>query len=357
MSEDLNSLGWDLLAKEKNQQNATPASRLLDIVWTSSRWLNLVPLFQAALDKAINTENSSDWKPVVRVAKRRTDGSLDLKSLHGAHVLIPPAGETIGFAELNACKDTLRLVSIPATGTDGVDIQVCRQIGIFVTCAAGLNAWGTAEGTFLLLLAIARKFTECQSRLKNSLLGAPQGCKELPGLKVGIIGNGSIGKHFANMCAAFRMEVCGRIDSKSSRLELEGLLRNADIISLHVSLNKFTYNLLSTEEFKLCKDGVWILNTARGDVIDRDALQHALASGKVGRFATDVWWAPEPADPLDPLLSHPNVVVTPHSASGTDNFYNGIASLAASNIRKVFVDESDERDLLNPVINTSNPLD
>jgi D-3-phosphoglycerate dehydrogenase len=140
---------------------------------------------------------------------------------------------------------------------------------------------------------------------------------------LGIIGIGKIGSEVAKRCKAFNMKVIAydplidpTKDSENELIDLETLLKQSDFISLHLPGGPKTKNLLSDKEFSLCKDKVFIVNCARGGIINEaDALKH-LNSGKIAGLALDVF-AKEPPEANDPLINHPNVIVTPHLGAST----------------------------------------
>lgn len=194
----------------------------------------------------------------------------------------------------------LKLVTTMSTGFDHVDIKYCKEKGI-VACNVPIYGENTvAEHTFSLILALSRKLYPSIKRThENHLFETDKSLRgfDLKGKTIGIIGCGSIGEHVARIAAGYEMNVCVFDMNKNEELaqkigfhyaELDELLSKSEIITLHVPYNKHTHHLISEEAIKKMKDGVYIVNTARGGVIDTHALVKALESGKVAGAGLDV---------------------------------------------------------------------
>jgi phosphoglycerate dehydrogenase-like enzyme len=152
-----------------------------------------------------------------------------------------------------------------------------------------------------------------------------------------VIGLGKSGSRLAVAAEALGMEVVG-VRSTSSREELDALLARADFISLHLPLTPATRGLLGEAELALVKPGACVVNCARGPIIDRDALESALASGRLGGAGLDVFWE-EPWDPDDPLFARDDVVTLPHVGGSTVEVFARVADLVAENIRRLMAGE------------------
>mmetsp|Transcript_23266 Transcript_23266/g.28644 ORF Transcript_23266/g.28644 Transcript_23266/m.28644 type:complete len:294 (+) Transcript_23266:308-1189(+) len=261
----------------------------IDIVWMGKGWHSLIPIFSEKLKK----ELPSHVAATIRVARRTPHDEIDPSSLNGASMLIPTM-EKCGPDELRAAGSNLKLVYQPAAGHENIDSQACKELGIPFCNCSGKNAVSTAEGTVMLMLAMTRRLTEGIEKVrKEATIGAPTG-HTLQGKKVGIIGGGKIGKTFEKMCtAAFGMQTCSTT-SKSSRRELEDLLRTSDIVSVHCPLTENTRGLLGKKELEMMKRSAVLINTARGHIVDKHALAKALQENSLQGYATDVFWD-EPA--------------------------------------------------------------
>ena len=228
---------------------------------------------------------------------------------------------------IDACSN-LRLISVWGTGTDHVDLAACAGRAITVATTAGVNAHAVAEHTMALLLSnIAR-------RIPAALDARDAGSGEWPrglsaqleaGKTLGIVGLGAIGSRVASLAQAFGMKIlvttAGADQGRSAALgarhvSLDELLRQSDVVSLHLRLNDETRGIVGREQLGLLKPTAYLVNTARGALIDRDALLDALQHERIAGAALDVFdEEPLPAD--DSLRSLPNVVLTPHNAGVT----------------------------------------
>jgi len=300
----------------------------VDVVWMHNGWQFLIPRFQRALDEGIPGK-----KCRVRAAEYDASPKIVLSSLKGAHVLIP-AMAFVTEEVLEAAGPQLQLVYNPAVDVSRIDQDACRVRSIPVCHAPGCNANALAESIVMLMLAIARKLPQGIQRCKNPPAGwgGPSGA-ELRGKTLGIVGiTGHSGRRLQQICGnGFGMTVLG-VSSKSSRAELEELLKASDYVSLNLGLTEATKSFMSEKEFGLMKEGAVLINSARGGLVDRDALEAALDSGRLGAAGLDVWWE-EPCQPDDPLLGRENVVGTPHLGASTDQFFDAISELCVENVK------------------------
>jgi len=281
-----------------------------------SGWTHLIPRFQKHLDVYVG-----QGKTRLRLADRRPDGSLDVSCLQGANVLIPTT-ERCDYAALDSCRATLQLIYQPFVGIDLIDIEAARKRSVALYNAPKANSTATAEGALLMMLAAARCLPQVLANVHEGVLGAPAGM-QLHDRTVGIVGRGNVGKAFAEVCAGIGMKV-KNINSKSSREAYEELLRDSDVVSLHIPLSSETRGFIGKAELALMRRGSILVNVGRGDLIERAALEEALDAGHLRAVAMDCFWN-EPADPADPFLKRSNVFVTSHSASATEGFYSRIS--------------------------------
>ncbi len=210
---------------------------------------------------------------------------------------------------LDACPN-LRLISVWGTGTDHVDLPACARRGITVTTTAGVNAHAVAEHTMALMLATMRRIPQLDARMRAGEW--PRGLSaQLEGKTLGIVGLGAIGSRVAELARAFGMKIL-----VARHVSLDELLRESDVVSLHLPLSDETRGIIGREQLALLKPTAYLVNTARGALIDRDALLDALRHERIAGAALDVFdEEPLPAD--DPLRSLLNVVLTPHNAGVT----------------------------------------
>jgi glyoxylate reductase len=238
-----------------------------------------------------------------------------VEPLPGVDILLE-AVVTIGPDELALLPD-LRLVANYGVGYDNVDIAVCHEHGIAVTNTPGVLDAAVADLTLALILACRRLVVASDRFVRErrwqrgwarpELLG-----HDLAGSILGVVGFGRIGRQVTKRAEAFGMHVV--LNTRSSGAPLDELLRTADIVSLHAPLTPETQGLISRERLALLQDGAAFVNTARGAIVDEDALVDELVSGRISA-GLDVF-ADEPHVP-ERLLDLPNVVLTPHVASAT----------------------------------------
>jgi len=220
----------------------------------------------------------------------------------------------------------LRLICVAATGTNNVDLDAARDLGITVTNVAGYATPSVVQHVFSLMLALTTHLTDYQQAVADGawqqssqfcLLNFP--IQELAGKSLGIIGYGELGHAVASVAQAFGMKILiaqrpGGA-SQPGRIPLEELLPQADVLSLHCPLADNTENLIGQKELALMKRDALLINTARGGIVDEAALATALRSGKIGGAGVDVL-IQEPPTTGNPLLESdiPNLIITPHIA-------------------------------------------
>jgi len=247
--------------------------------------------------------------------------------LQGAQVAIsnkvPISAET--FA---ACPE-LKLVLVAATGTNNIDLSAAREHGVTVCNCQGYGTPSVAQHTLMLLLALATRLPDYQAAVRaGRWQQAQQFCLldfpivELEDKTLGLLGHGELGGAVARLAEAFGMHVLlGQLPgrpSRQDRLPLDELLPQVDALTLHCPLNADTRNLIGAYELSLMKPGAYLINTARGGLVDEQALADALRRGHLGGAATDVLTQEPPRDG-NPLLASdiPRLIVTPHSAWGS----------------------------------------
>jgi glyoxylate reductase len=233
----------------------------------------------------------------------------------GVEVLVE-AVVAVGPEELELLPD-LRLVANYGVGYDRVDIAACRARGIAVTNTPGVLDAAVADLTLALILACRRHLVASDRFVREGrwrrgwarpeLLG-----RDLAGATLGVVGFGRIGQQVASRAQAFGMRIV--FHRRTGGLPLDELLRTSDLVSLHVPLTAETDGLVSRERLALLQDGATLINTARGAIVDEDALVDELVSGRISA-GLDVF-ADEPRVPQR-LLELPKVVLTPHVASAT----------------------------------------
>jgi glyoxylate reductase len=215
---------------------------------------------------------------------------------------------------------SLRIVANYGVGYDGVDIEACARRGVVVTNTPGVLDAATADLAFGLLLAARRRIVEGDRYVREGRWGTDWAeavllAEEVSGATLGIVGLGRIGSAVARRARGFDMRVLySRRSPDPESVALDDLLAEADVVSLHVPLNEETQGLIDARRLGLMRDGACLVNTARGAIVDEEALVREVVSGRLSA-GLDVF-AHEPSVPRE-LLDLPNVVLTPHIGSGT----------------------------------------
>jgi phosphoglycerate dehydrogenase-like enzyme len=235
-------------------------------------------------------------------------------------------------ADVIAAATRLRLIQQPAAGTEKIDRDAATARGIPVCNAPGKNHVAVAELALYLLLALARRAPLAARAFADREVGAPIGI-ELSGRTLGIVGMGKTGSALADRARALGMTVIalGRGVNADDR---RAFFAACDAISIHCPLTEATRGLIGAEAFAALRPGAFVINVARGGVIDRDALVAALASGRLGGVGLDVHWI-EPPDPNDALYADPRVVALPHVAGSTEEAFARIADVVIENLTRL----------------------
>lgn len=211
----------------------------------------------------------------------------------------------------------LKIIAKHGVGTDSIDIKTANELGIVVTNAPGTNSQEVGDLTFGMIHMLARWLHTVNSTTKAGQWYKPMGIG-LCNKTIGIIGVGKIGTAVAKRATGYDMNILGfdlveRPEARSLGVcytGLEELISRSDIISLHVPLTEITRNILNSERFKLIKRGAILINTARSQLLDNDALYNALTDGRLRGYATDVYDYEPPAP--QSFFTLDNVILTPH---------------------------------------------
>ncbi|QTA37807.1 hydroxyacid dehydrogenase [Thermosipho ferrireducens] len=274
------------------------------------------PLDKSAMEKL---KNSGHIVTEEHLAKEEL-----IKEIPDIDVLVVRSATKVTADVINA-GTKLKIIARAGTGLDNVDVEAAKSKGIKVLNTPGANGISVAELVIGFMIACSRHIARGTADLKNNKWTK----KELKGHElykrtVGIIGFGNIGKEVAKRLLAFEMNVLAydpfikETDLDVKLVDLDTIYREADIITVHVPLTSETKHLINKEAIDKMKDGVIIINAARGGVLDEEALYEALVSGKVYAAGLDVFEVEPPEDELRrKLLSLPNVVATPHIGAST----------------------------------------
>ncbi len=253
----------------------------------------------------------------------------------------------LGADTLKACPD-LKLVLVSATGTNTIDLAAAREYGVVVSNCQGYGTPSVAQHTLMLLLALATRLPDYQRAVaQGQWQRAPQFCLldfpivELSGKTLGLLGHGELGSAVARLAEAFGMRVLlGQLPgrpARADRLPLAQLLPQVDALTLHCPLNENTRLMIGAAELALLKPNAFVINTARGGLIDEQALADALRAGHLGGAASDVLSQEPPVDG-NPLLAAdvPRLIITPHNAWGSREARQRIIGQLAENAQQFF---------------------
>lgn len=270
-----------------------------------------------------------------------------LDAVPGAAAVVCTLTERIDAELLDAAGPRLRIVANVAVGYDNVDVAAARERGIAVTNTPGVLDAATADLTFALLLALARRVAE-GDRFLRTRPGWVWGPRLLVGLDVsagatlGLIGYGRIGRAVARRALAFDMRVLayspssptsGTDEQGVAYADLATVLGTADVVSVHVPLNAATHHLIDAGALAAMRPGALLINTSRGGVVDTEALIEALRAGRLGGAGLDVFEGEPLVDPR--LLDFESVVLTPHIGSAGLATRDRMGTLAVRNAAEV----------------------
>ena len=242
--------------------------------------------------------------------------------------------------EVLAAAKNLKLVVRAGVGTDNIDKEAAKEEGVVVENTPFGNTNAAAEHTLTLMMVLAKHVVHSNTELKSGVWDRKKyKGTELKDKTLGIIGIGNIGKKIAKVATALEMDVLGvdpfvdeatMKEERIKKVEIEELIKNSDYITVHVPLTEKTKDLISDNEFKMMKEGVRILNVARGGVINEAALEKALKSDKVAAAALDVYSEEPPI--CRSLIGHEKVICTPHLGASTKEAQVNVAIDAANQI-------------------------
>ncbi len=295
---------------------------------------------------------------------------FELKKIIPAYNALIVRSSTQVNSALIAEMKMMEVIGRAGTGVDNIDVTAATRKGIVVMNTPGGNTISTAEHTLALMLSMCRNIPQSNRSLLDKKWDRKKfSGTELYGKTLGIIGLGKIGREVARIAASFGMTIIGYdplISSEAANeygimlADIERIWSISDIISLHVPLNESTKYLINSETIKKCKDGVKIINCARGGIVNEIDLLDALDSGKVSSAAFDVYET-EPPDFSNRLFSHPKVVCTPHLGASTEEAQEKVALQIAEQIihyfnERKFTGAVNLHGFLKPVENEVQPF-
>lgn len=305
-------------------------------------------------DKVFNKHNTARFfsKPIQNV---------DIKEYEDSDVLCVFIHSNVSKEIINSCSN-LKMIATRSTGTDHIDIEYAKNKNILIKNVPLYGENTVAEHTFALMLSLSRKINESYISTSNGNFSA-KGLMgfDLKDKTIGIIGGGRIGLHVAKMARSFGMHVRVYDISKDEFLAeiinfkyvpLDELLETADIVTLHLPLNKHTHHIINSKTLEQMKNGAILINTARGNLVDTAALIHYIEKGKIygagldvlegenllieeNLFNSPIKEASKIVESSKKLTSLPNVVITPHNAFNSIEAVQKIIATTILNINEL----------------------
>ncbi|GEB32674.1 MULTISPECIES: phosphoglycerate dehydrogenase [Brevibacillus] len=294
------------------------------------------PLSEFGIQQLLDAED-------VEVVRKTSLSPAELLEIIGDYDALLVRSQTQVTAEVLQAGKNLKAVGRAGVGVDNIDIAAATQAGIPVINAPDGNTISTAEHSFAMLMAVARNIPQAHKKLVDGTWDRKsfQGV-ELNKKVLGVVGMGRIGSEVAKRAKAFGMSVMGfdpfMTEERAQKMgvihaTVDDICRQADFITVHTPLTKETRHIISTREFAKMKEGVRLINCARGGIIDEKALYEAITSGKVAGAALDVFEEEPPVD--NPLVGLPQVVTTPHLGASTVEAQENVAVDVSEEILKV----------------------
>jgi glyoxylate reductase len=292
-----------------------------------------------------------------------------LKNVTGKDGILCMLSDKIDAEVMDAAGPNLRVISSYSTGFEHIDVKEATARGIYVTYTADILAEATADLTFALILACARRIINADRYVRANkwkvgwspdlMLGY-----DVHGTTLGIIGLGRIGATLARRSKGFNMKILYYNRSRNHQLEselgavfakLDDLLARSDFVSIHTSLNSASRHMINKNKLSLMKKTAFLINTARGNVVNEGDLTKALRRNQIAGAGLDVY-ENEPLPRTSPLLKMKNVVLLPHIGSATYQTRSKMAQVAAKNLLDVLAGkEPDPRFLVNPEVKNIRP--
>lgn len=278
----------------------------------------------------------SDYELIYAGKAATEEETAELCRRHAPVALIVRTSK-VGAMALEAAP-TIRVLSKHGSGIDNIDQAAAKAHGVKVVAAAGANAAAVAEQALALMLACAKSVVNLDQRTRSGHWDkSTHQSLELKGRTLGLIGLGAIGRRFARMASAMDMKVIGYdpfasdLPAEIDGVSLETVWRESDVLSFHCPLTAENRNLLNTDTLANCKDGVIVVNTARGGLIEESALLAAVEGGKVAAAGLDSLQQEPP--PIDhPFFSNSKFIISPHIGGVTSDAFVNMGVTAATNV-------------------------
>lgn len=278
----------------------------------------------------------ADAELVLFEDRAKTDEELIQRAADAEVVVI--ANQKISDQVLEGWKN-MKMLTVAFTGTDHVNVEWCHQKGIPVCNCAGYSTEAVADIVFAMTIDLLRNIVPCDTVVRQGGTKAGLvGC-ELAGKRFGVVGTGAIGSRVAKIADAFGCEVVAYSRTQKEGLpvtyvSLEELMSTSDIVSLHVPVTPQTKGMINRQLLEMMKPTAYLINTARGPVVDTQALADVLQSGGIAGAGVDVFDTEPPIPAENPLLSAPHTVLTPHIAFASKEAFVKRAKIVFENIHR-----------------------
>ncbi len=273
---------------------------------------------------------------VLEALQGKGSDPIETAKRSSVHAVITRGKGQVNRELMDACP-SLEVVARCGVGLDNVDVAEATKRGVRVINAPGSNSSTIAEHALTLMMMGVRNAWRSVERVKNGYWGwrNQYSGDELRGKTLGILGMGNIGRQVAKLGDAFGMEIIYwdryRVQSEYDSHSMEYVLEESDIVTIHVPLLNDTKNLIGETQLKRMKPDAWLINTARGPIIDEDALLNALDKKEISGFAADVL-SIEPPGSHNSLVNHPKTLITPHTGSLTATTYRDMCVFTIQNV-------------------------
>ncbi|MBF8437277.1 hydroxyacid dehydrogenase [Halanaerobiaceae bacterium Z-7014] len=294
----------------------------------------------------ISTEKREEYKKkfaekgheLITYSERAASDAEMIERAEDSEIMII-ANQPLSANVINSCPE-LKMISVAFTGYDHIDMEACRENDILVSNSSGYANQAVAELVFGLTIDLMRNLKACDKATRESKTRAGLIGSELAGKNFGIIGFGSIGQKTAKIAKAFGCNLL--VDNHKEHaigkelgveyLDIDEVMARSDIISLHVPLKESTEGLIDGQKIDLMKEDAILINTARGPVVDSEALAAALNNDKIAGAGIDVFEMEPPIPEDHPLLNAKNTVLAPHVAFATEEAFLKRAEIVFANI-------------------------
>ena len=283
------------------------------------------------------SQRSEERREIVYYETRVTDDTTLIERAKDADVLVA-ANLPLNRNVLSACP-RLKLISVAFTGIDHLDVDYCKEKQIMICNSVGYSTIAVAEEVFGMIIGLYRHLLESDERTRGQQTKDGLNLLEMAGKTIGVVGAGEIGQRVIKIAQAFSLKVL--CYSRTKRMiegvefvDLDTLMKESDIITLHIPATSATHHLINAEKIALMKKDAVLINTARGAIVDSQALAEALNQDRIAGAGIDVFEMEPPIPAEHPLLNAKNTLLAPHIGFATKEALVKRAHVVFENIKK-----------------------